>query len=395
MPAEQIVLEIEERPAVEATRRANRELENYERTAARAAQSAGRAWQGAGETIVRVSDRSRGSIERMVRAVETRATLAGKTGLERLVAERDLLLSKLAGEERAIERARAAYDRLIAAQKEGAAATSAHAGSLGALIQHLAGAYLSFEGLRRIIELTGVETAKQAARYNTLGIALQATAQANNLSTRLIEQQERAIVKLGITGTIARQSLMRMATAQIDLSQATELARLAQNAAVIAAMNSSEAFDHLIYGLQSGQVRVLRTIGINVDFQESYERLAKSLGKTTLELTDYEKVQARTNEVLRVAPRFAGIYEAAMTDVGKRMTSLARYFEEAQVVVGQKFQPALRLVIDSLTELFKLIERHPEIGAALAVAATGGLGALAARILGGAGAAKVVAGVGA
>jgi len=212
MPTEQIVLEIEERPAVEAARRANRELEKYEQSAVRAAQSASRAWQGSGETMVRVSDRSRGSIERMVRAVETRAALAGKTGVERLAAERDLLIGKLVGEERAIERARAAYDRLIAAQKEGTAAASAHAGSLGALVQHLAGAYLSFEGLRRVVELTAVETAKQAARYNTLGVALQATAQANDLSVRMMRQQEEAMVKLGITGTSSRPpkgSLMR------------------------------------------------------------------------------------------------------------------------------------------------------------------------------------------
>jgi hypothetical protein len=42
MPTEQIVLEIEERPAVEAARRANRELEKYEQSVVRAAQSASR-----------------------------------------------------------------------------------------------------------------------------------------------------------------------------------------------------------------------------------------------------------------------------------------------------------------------------------------------------------------
>lgn len=365
---EQIILDVE--TGVNDAPKANADLAAVERQA-----------QKTGDTVVRVSDRSRNSIERLVASAEKQAALYGKTGTERLVAQRDMLIKRLGNEQAAIERVNRAYGTMIDQQKKLDGTTLSMTESLKRAGAQLGEMYLSFQGLKAVIKDVAVDSALFAAKTETYGVALEAAARANNISIPLLHQQEQGLKRLGIATQEARQSLLRMTTAQIDLAKAQELGRLAQNVAVIGMMNSSQAFEQLIYGIQSASVQVLRTIGINVSFQESYERLAKQLGKTTLELSEQEKTVARVNEVLRVAPQYAGLYEESMTSVGKQMTSLKRYFDEARNAVGNQFQPALEKVVKTLTELLKLIQGHPELGSALTVAATGGLGALAAKFL--------------
>ena len=113
-----VILEAEERPVLEGVAKANAVRERFEKTGARAVSSAGRSFERSGETIIRAMDRSRASAERLVASIEMKAALAGKTGVERLVAERNQLIRRLAGEEHAIERAKAAYGKLIAAQRQ-------------------------------------------------------------------------------------------------------------------------------------------------------------------------------------------------------------------------------------------------------------------------------------
>ena len=365
---EQIILDVE--TGVNDAPKANADLAAVERQA-----------QKTGDTVVRVSDRSRNSIERLVASAEKQAAVYGKTGTERLVAQRDMLIKRLGNEQAAIERVNRAYGTMIDQQKKLDSTTLSMTESLKRAGAQLGEMYLSFQGLKAVIKDVAVDSALFAAKTETYGVALEAAARANNISIPLLHQQEQGLKRLGIATQEARQSLLRMITAQIDLAKAQELGRLAQDVAVIGLMNSSQAFEQLIYGIQSASVRVLRTIGINVSFQESYERLAKQLGKTTLELSEQEKTVARVNEVLRVAPQYAGLYEESMTSVGKQMTSLKRYFDEARNAVGNQFQPALEKVVKTLTELLKLIQGHPELGSALTVAATGGLGALAAKFL--------------
>lgn len=114
---EQIILEIDDTPAVAATERANAGLEKYEDTAVKATTGVAKSFEAASERIIRVSDRSRTSVERLVAAAEKKASASGQSGIEKIVAERDALINKLGGETQAVDRVRTAYDRLIATQK--------------------------------------------------------------------------------------------------------------------------------------------------------------------------------------------------------------------------------------------------------------------------------------
>jgi len=217
----------------------------------------------------------------------------------------------------------------------------------GALIA-LSGAFALHELKKGILDVTHL-----AGRYVELGIAMKTAGENAGFSADQMLAFQKSVESMGIAAIEARQTLLRMSVAGIDLSRSMELARAAQDLAVVGAINSSEAFERLIYGIQTGQVRILRTIGLNLTFEEGYTRLAKEIGKTTNELTEQEKMQSRVNAVLKEAVKFQGLYEDAMTSAEKQFRSLKRHIDNFKVAFGLAFQPAYLKIVEFATTLFK------------------------------------------
>jgi hypothetical protein len=140
----------------------------------------------------------------------------------------------------------------------------------------------------------------------------------------------------------------------------SKIARLAQDAAVIAGVNSSEAALGLTDALIKQRPILLKQYGIILSLEDVYNKQAKTLGKTRKELTATEKRQAFLNEMLRQGETIAGSYETAMEEVGKRITSLPRHFQAAQKAIGELFTPALRVAVDVAEEGLKTIKALAE-----------------------------------
>jgi hypothetical protein len=197
-----------------------------------------------------------------------------------------------------------------------------------------------------------------AARYETLGVVMTVVGKTANYTGVEMEKFSQALMKTGISMTESRSNITKMTQAHLDLTKSTELARIAQDAAVIGNINSSDAFAHMVYGIQSAQVEVLRTIGINVSFEESYKTLSAQLGKTSNELTQAEKSTARMNAVLEQGKTIAGVYEAAMGTAQKQILSMKRYMDDLKVSAGQAFTPALTEIVTAITEKFKEASKY-------------------------------------
>jgi len=194
-----------------------------------------------------------------------------------------------------------------------------------------------------------VDPAVLAARVETLGVVLNVVGRnAGNSATQMKGYVDQ-VKAMGITTEAAMTSVTRMTQAQMDLSKSGQLARIAQDAAVIGNINSSEALERMTFGIQSAQIEVLRTIGINVNFEQSYAKLAKQLGKSIDALSEQEKVTARTNAVLDQGKMIAGAYAGAMDTVGKQALSLSRYSEEAQLKLGELFKPTYAALVTLAT----------------------------------------------
>lgn len=192
-----------------------------------------------------------------------------------------------------------------------------------------------------------------AARYETLGVVVNVVGNNAGYSSKQLEAFQKALQGTGISAMESRSTLATMAQAHIDLAQSADLARIAQDAAVIGGLNSSEAFQRMIYGIQSGQVEILRTIGLNVNFEQSYVKLAAQFGKNTKELTEAEKAQARANAVMEKGADIAGGYEGALGTVGKQFTSMKKYADNLQISIGDIFKPAFGTAVQAMTQGLK------------------------------------------
>lgn len=194
-----------------------------------------------------------------------------------------------------------------------------------------------------------------AARTEVLGTALSVVGKNAGVSQGELALLEEQVKALGITTQEARTSIIRFIQSGLPLSKIAELARLAQDSAVTAGINSSEAFERLTRGIQTGQIELLRTAGVFVSIESELNKFAKSTGKAREGLSDIERQTVILNAVLAQGSKLAGNYEAAMGDVGKQLTSLPRFFEELQNAIGTFFLPVMEQGVGVATRFLKVI----------------------------------------
>lgn len=325
--------------------------------------------------ILEVTSKSQSVLERQLRTLERRAALAGKTGSDKLIAERDLTLGRIGGDERAIQRVTAAYEKLIAAankapvqQTESFFGAFLKAGLALEAIEKLGGA------MKRLL----ADSANLAATTEMYGVALTAAGDAAGYHADYVQRQTKAVADLGIVMMDARQAMSRMMMSGMDIASGPTLARMAQNLAVLnPSESSSSMFQRLVYGIQSGQTEVLRTAGVNVNFESQYSAYAKAQGKTINLLTEEEKLRIRLNTVIAERVKSEGLYEQSLGTVGKQMQSLKRYVTDAQVAIGDNLLPALGGLVSFATWAARVIAENPAVARFIAVGGAGLAGAAA------------------
>jgi hypothetical protein len=111
--AERVVLEAEDQvsPVVD---KANTSLDGFEKKATTAH-----------EKVVRITDQTRTSVQRLVASLEKQAETFGKTGVDKLVSQRDQLLQRYSKEPQAIDAITRSYEKMIAVEEKAAREASA------------------------------------------------------------------------------------------------------------------------------------------------------------------------------------------------------------------------------------------------------------------------------
>ncbi|CAB4176445.1 hypothetical protein UFOVP978_33 [uncultured Caudovirales phage] len=92
-----------------------------------------------------------------------------------------------------------------------------------------------------------------ASRVEEMSVALNKLGQNAGLTSKTIDAQTKAIKDMGITTNVAQYTLSQFLKANLDVSKASDLARVAQDAAVYSMTDSSSSLQSLIYGIQTYQ----------------------------------------------------------------------------------------------------------------------------------------------
>jgi hypothetical protein len=110
------VISLDDRPAIAAVNRANAGMDDHEKKVKTVLDRTGREWQVYGEGLVRVSDRSKNSLDRLLQSMERQSQMAGKSGVDRIIAERDQLIARWSKEDAAVQAITKSYAKLIEAE---------------------------------------------------------------------------------------------------------------------------------------------------------------------------------------------------------------------------------------------------------------------------------------
>lgn len=216
------------------------------------------------------------------------------------------------------------------------------------------------------------ESTLYAARTETLALVTDQMSKVNGINTEQVEAEVQAVKKLNITTQEAHETVQKMMFAQLDVAKATKLARVAQDSAVLANVNSSEALSRIIQGIVTGQTRMLHNMGLQVSMLSVIREIRadkKQRGETG-DPTEMEKRQGMLNKVLLEGSKIMGTYERSMLTAGKQFNSLQREIQEAQNAIGNEFLPEFGRAVSWMTNSLHYVQAHGEAFASLASALT-------------------------
>lgn len=226
---------------------------------------------------------------------------------------------------------------------------------LGAVSAIAGGAIIAF----------GVKSFHAAAQVNEMDVAMRAVGKSTGLGYKAMREATLAVRDNGIEMAAAQQMVLLYAKANLQLSDSSKVARVAQDLAVLSGANSTDTAMRLTYAIMNQDTLMLRHLGITKTASQAFEEYARANDTTTKSLTEYQKKQAITNMVIAEGAKVAGVYEAAMKEPAKVLRSFPRLFNEIQVAVGQGLTSAFGPLILSTYNATKAFTALVRDGGAL------------------------------
>jgi phage-related protein len=211
----------------------------------------------------------------------------------------------------------------------------------------------------------GVKSFYAAAQVNEMDVAMRAVGNSTGLGYTAMRQATIAVRDNGIEMASAQQMVLLYAKAQLNLADASKVARVAQDLAVLSGANSTETAMRLTYAIMNQDTLMLRHLGITKTASQAFEEYARANNTSAKALTEFEKKQAITNMVVAEGGKVFGVYEAAMKEPAKVLRSFPRLFNEMQVSVGQGLTKAFGPLILSTYNAVKAFTALVNEGGAL------------------------------
>lgn len=206
---------------------------------------------------------------------------------------------------------------------------------------------------------------RAAAQVEELDIALQAVGASSGIGYKNLKETSDAMRTLGINAAVAQRTTLKLAQANIDMTKAADLARVAQDLSVVSNIKAEDALERVALAVTTGRTQILRTVGITLGGTQAYDAYAASIGKTASKLTQAERQQAVINAVLKQGARAAGAYAAAMESPAKLLTQFSDVTDDLKVSLGQVILDGFGPLIKETYKTYKVFVDTTNQGGAL------------------------------
>jgi hypothetical protein len=203
-----------------------------------------------------------------------------------------------------------------------------------------------------------VGSVMMAAQNAKAEASLKALANAHGVGAAAAARQVAAIEEIGFEYTEAAHAVQRLIVADLELSKAHGLAKLAKDAAAVQNIAAGEALESIVMAIESGASRGLRTLGLFVDFQKEAQIAQLQLGRA---LTETEEKQLRYNAVIREGAKIQGAHAAASQTVEGQLGALRREFNNLREDIGAKFQDDFKALIGNLRGLVGWLRENTDL----------------------------------
>jgi hypothetical protein len=203
-----------------------------------------------------------------------------------------------------------------------------------------------------------VGSVMMAAQNAKAEAALKALANAHGVGAAAAARQVAAIEEIGFEYTEAAHAVQRLIVADLELSKAQGLAKLAKDAAAVQNITAGEALESIVMAIESGASRGLRTLGLFVDFQKEAQIAQLQLGRA---LTETEEKQLRYNAVIREGAKIQGAHAAGSQTVEGQLGALRREFNNLREDIGAKFQDDFKALIGNLRGLVGWLRENADL----------------------------------
>lgn len=151
----------------------------------------------------------------------------------------------------------------------------------------------------------------------------------------------------------------------ITAKEFQQMALIADAAAKKMGLSQEYAMDSLIRGAARSSARILDNIGILVDWKQAHADFAKSVGKTTRQLTDMEKKQSELQQVLKQGQKIVAEVRnvnATASDSYDRLlasvSNLAQNIGTVMIPVMQKAAEVAQWLSESVADVFEIDMRN-------------------------------------
>lgn len=373
------------REAERGAKAVNRAQDSVVRASEEGSKKAVRA-QGLVARAVDDTARARKSLERQIDAAERKAQVHGLRGVERLKAQKlaALELARAHGATtQQVERLARAYDQM-GKRAADAAARSARGRALGGGASSIGLGTLASQARGFAIAGAAVFAGSGVAggilentqRISELSAAQRVLARNTGISEQALRDEVEQIRALNFSTRDALEATSKLAgTGMVGLiGRADELASVARDLATVMGGTTAEALDRLTGAIVKEEVEILETAGLLVKFQTGYDKFAASVGKSSNQLTEQEKLLARFNQVIEAARTYQGTYADSLGTSAGASKELATQWARVNDQIAKMIEPTvatgIREMADALGYVGKALDSikvSPQVGSVLAI----------------------------